>query len=156
MESSIGWWLLLLYTFWNLSRFGKHISCGQNPSLPEVISVLTVLDSTCLGCAWDEKAGNGEAYAEPEENSQLLKQFSLPLNLTIFEYKEVVLPFVSSVVLLWQKSRCWANRQGSWATEGEPEAGIWISGPTPPVPLCIIAVSSLPEPWVPQHCVNAI
>lgn len=77
------------YMYFEIVLDLENASCvdRQNLSLPEVISVLTVLDSTCLDYIWDGKLGNGEAYVEPEENSQLLKQFSLPLNLANFEYK---------------------------------------------------------------------
>lgn len=74
------------YMYFEIVLDLENASCvdRQNLSLPEVISILTVLDSTCLDYIWDGKLGNGEAYVEPEENSQLLKQFSLPLNLTVF------------------------------------------------------------------------
>lgn len=116
------------YVYFEIFLELENASCvdRKNLSLPEVISVLTVLDSTCLDYVWDENPGNGESYIEPEEKSQLLKQFSSSLNLKFWNINRLLFPLPHLSFYCSRKSGAGRKRKGSLAVKIELEAGILI------------------------------
>lgn len=127
----------------------ENASCvdRQSLSLPEVISILTVLDSTCLDYVWDENLGNGEAFIKPEENSQLLKQFSSSLNLNFWNINRLLFPLPHLSFYYSRNFGAGQKRKSSLAVKIELEARILIFVLTPPMTNCII-LCNLPNLWV--------
>lgn len=135
----------------------ENASCvdRQNFSLSEVISILTVLDSTRLDYVWDENPGNGEAYVEPEENSQLLKQFSSSLNVKFWNINRLLFPLPHLSFYYSRKSGAEQKRKDILAVKIELEARILIFFQAAPSATCIV-LCSLPNFWVSPTSLNII